>query len=168
MDSIRALATLAEAPGAHSAHVARALGLPAAPVAAAYTDIFVLQLYPYASVYLGAEGMLGGDARERIAGFWRALGLRPPPEPDHLTALLGLYASIVEHEQQETDAARAELWARARATLLNDYLLSWLSPYLQRVSEIADDVYASWASLLLGTLQLECDGRSDVPKWLES
>ena len=36
--------------------------------------------------------MLGGEARDRIAGFWRALGLVPPPEPDHLAVMLGLYA----------------------------------------------------------------------------
>ena len=39
---------------------------------------------------------MGGLARERIAGFWNAVGLTPPPEPDHLAALLGLYASLTE------------------------------------------------------------------------
>jgi sulfite exporter TauE/SafE len=38
--------------------------------------------------------MLGGAARERVAGFWRAVGLVPPPEPDHLAALLGLAAGV--------------------------------------------------------------------------
>ena len=33
------------------------------------------QRYPHASVYLGPEGMLGGEARDRIEGFRRALGL---------------------------------------------------------------------------------------------
>ena len=62
----------------------------------AYMDLFGFQLYPYASVYLGSEGMLGGEARDRIAGFWRAIGEPPPSEPDHLAVLLALYARLCE------------------------------------------------------------------------
>lgn len=51
------------------------------PAVDEHTDVLVFQAYPYASIYLGAEGMLGGKARDRIAGFWRALGGEPPAEP---------------------------------------------------------------------------------------
>ena len=87
MELFRALAVLAEPPRAETAHLAVALELGAVPEASEYTDLFVFQLYPYASVYLGAEGMLGGEARDRIAGFWRALGQVPPAEPDHLAVM---------------------------------------------------------------------------------
>ena len=63
-----------------------------------HTDLFVFQLQPYASVYLGAEGMLGGEARDRIAGFWRALGASPPSEPDHLATMLALLRRSGERE----------------------------------------------------------------------
>ena len=89
IELVRTLGVLAEAPNSGTGSVAAAIGLPA-PTPDDYTDAFVFQLYPYASVYLGAEGMIGGEARDRIAGFWRALRLTPPAEPDHLTALLGL------------------------------------------------------------------------------
>ena len=59
----------------------------AGPDNAEHTEVFVLNCPPYAAVYLGAEGGLGGDAADRAAGFWRAIGLAPPGEPDHLTAL---------------------------------------------------------------------------------
>jgi TorA maturation chaperone TorD len=62
-------------------------GLPG-PQAHEHTEVFGLQLYPYASVYVGPEGMLGGEARDRIAGFWRVLRLTPATEPDHLATLL--------------------------------------------------------------------------------
>src|ERR1041384_5091158 len=58
----------AERPGA--ARVAEALGLEAVPEASAYTDLFVFQLYPYASVYVGDEGMMGGGGGGGAAG-WR-------------------------------------------------------------------------------------------------
>ena len=56
----------------------------------------MLNCPPYASVYLGPDGALGGEGADRAAGFWRASGLTPPAEPDHLTALLALYASLGE------------------------------------------------------------------------
>jgi hypothetical protein len=113
------------------------------PHAHEHTEVFGLQLYPYASVYVGAEGMLGGEARDRAAGFWRALHLTPPAEPDHLATLLSLYASLVEGQH-----ARADLWAGARKALLWEHLLSWLPPYLDKVAETNAPSYARWAALL--------------------
>src|SRR5918999_1564126 len=74
MEILRALAVLVEPPDRPGAgRLAEALGLGALPEASAYTDLFVFQLYPYASVYVGAEGMLGGERRERVRGARRAL-----------------------------------------------------------------------------------------------
>jgi TorA maturation chaperone TorD len=147
-DAIRALAGLSEPPEPEHARVAASLGLPGVPTGEAYVKLFVLQAYPYASVYLGPEGMLGGEARDRIAGFWRALGLVPPPEPDHLAALLGLYAALIEAEAGEPDPARAALRRSARAALLWEHLLSWCPIWLEKVSAIASPTYRSWADLL--------------------
>jgi TorA maturation chaperone TorD len=94
VDVLRALAVLVEPPTDGHAAIAEALGVGPAPDAATYSDVFLFQLYPYASVHRGSEGMLGGEAAARIAGFWRAVGRTPPAEPDHLAALLGLYASL--------------------------------------------------------------------------
>ena len=58
----------------------QALGLPI-PTPASYTDVFVLNCPPYASTYLGPEGGIGGDAADRVAGFWRAIAVSPPAEP---------------------------------------------------------------------------------------
>jgi hypothetical protein len=44
----------------------------------------VLNCPPYAAVYLGAEGGFGGEAADRVAGFWRAIGV-PPPGPNQIT-----------------------------------------------------------------------------------
>src|ERR1041385_8304290 len=105
MEIFRALAVFAEPPGrAGVGRVAEVLGLGDVPEASAYTDVFVFQLYPYASVYLGDEGMLGGEARDRVAGFLKALGLEPTHEPDHLAAMLGAYASLAESEENACDA----------------------------------------------------------------
>ncbi len=144
----RALGVLAEPPGSEQARLGEVLDLAGAPDATAYTEVFALQLYPYASVYVGAEGMMGGDARDRVAGFWRALRRVPPPEPDHLTVLLGLYAALAGHEDAERDPARRLLCRQSLKALMWEHLASWLFPYLDKLGEIAPPFYRSWGALL--------------------
>jgi len=152
---VRALAALCEPPGPEHTRLARVLGLPGAPDPAEYTDLFVLQLCPYASVYVGADGMIGGEARDRVAGCWRALGYDPPAEPDHLAALLALYATLAEREGEEADPARRVLRGQARRALLWEHLVCWLGPYLERVAELAPPFYRAWGALLSEVLSAE-------------
>jgi len=153
----RALGVLCEAPAPAHAHarIAAALCLPGRADTADHTELFGLQLVPYASVYLGPEGMLGGEAADRVAGFWRALRLTPPPEPDHVAALLGLYASLGEAEHDERDPARRALWRQARRALLWEHLLTWAVAYAQAVAASAPPFHAAWAELLERTLVAE-------------
>lgn len=153
MELWRALAVCAEPPTTGTGRVARLLELPAVPTAADYTEVFTLQLYPYASVYLGPEGMLGGEARDRIAGFWRALGEHPPAEPDHLTCLLGAYADLTGRAGAAPHAGHP--WARARAAFLWEHVLSWVPAYALAVRAIAPPAYAAWAELVLEALANE-------------
>ncbi|MDQ1611818.1 MAG: hypothetical protein QOG00_1749, partial [Pyrinomonadaceae bacterium] len=145
----------AEPPTQESAGIARALELGALPASSEYTELFVFQLYPYASVYLGAEGMLGGEARDRVAGFWRALAQTPPAEPDHLSVMLALYAQLSELEANETDDARRDSWRRVRRAYLWEHLLSWLPAYLSKLTEIATPFYRRWGETLLDALREE-------------
>lgn len=143
---LRALASVVAAPSALDA-VADALELPRVPSRTELTDTFVLQLHPYASVHLGDEGHLGGEARDRIAGFLRALDVVPPPEPDHLAVLLDASASLADLE-----AAGSERAAHARAVLLHEHLGSWVGRFLERVVELAAPPLVRWAELTLEVL----------------
>jgi TorA maturation chaperone TorD len=149
----RALAVVSE--GATPAHrrVAASLGVTTDP--AAHTDLFCFQLPPYASIHLGAEGMLGGEAADRAAGFWRALGLGPPAEPDHLAALIGLYAALIEAEAGEADPARRRLRGEARRALLWEHLLVWVPGYARAAARVAGAAYRPWAEALLAALLAE-------------
>ncbi len=151
---LRALAHLAEPPGPAHGPLARALGLGDPPDAAAHADVFLFQLHPHASVHLGPEGMLGGEARGRVAGFWSAVGREPPAEPDHLASLLALYAALAE-EEAGASAAAAPLVGRARRALLAEHLAPWIFGYLDRVAELAGPWYAAWAHLLGEALAAE-------------
>jgi len=166
-DLLRALATLAEPPDAAHAAIAEALGLPRPPAAEDHAAVFLFGAYPYASVYLGAEGMLGGEAADRVAGFWRALGLVPPAEPDHLAALLGLYASLLDDAEDTGLAAPgADAAGRAAHALLWEHLLSWSGPFLDAVVTLERPFYVRWAALLRRALDEEAarlGGPLDLP-----
>jgi len=140
-EAFRALAVMSESPTVDHRRITGALGL-SMPSRAEHTELFSLQVYPYASVYLGAEGMLGGEARDRIAGFWRAIGLVPPAESDHLAALLGLHAALID----------ADAPPRARTALLWEHLLTWIPLFVDTVIRSAPGVYGSWATQLLDAL----------------
>lgn len=162
-DLFRALATVVEPPDGRHAAIADVLGLGGRPTAAEHAELFLFAAYPYASVHLGAEGMLGGEARDRIAGFWRALGLTPPPEPDHLATLLGMYASLLDAEAEagasipvapagEAGSARGSMLRRSRAAFLWEHLLAWAPVWLAKVQQIGDATHRSWARLLADAL----------------
>lgn len=160
VDLLRGLAVIAEPPMPEHALIAKALGLPSAPTSSEYSDLFLFQLYPYASVHLGEEGMMGGEAQSRVGGFWRAIGHSPPAEPDHLAALLGLYAGLCD--DGSWSAAEAALLLEGRRTLLWEHLAPWIFAFLGRVQEIGPSPYREWASLLSDVLTTEVQ-RLDRP-----
>jgi TorA maturation chaperone TorD len=162
-DLFRALGALCETPHPAHARLAAALGLTGGPDAADHTDLFVLQLVPYASAYLSPEGMLGGETADRVAGFWRALRLSPPGEPDHLAALLGLYASLADHERDEREPARVLMWRQARTALLWEHLLTWIPAYTAATMRVAGPFLASWARLLGAVLHAEAQALPAPP-----
>jgi hypothetical protein len=152
----RALGAVAGDP-ADARTACAALGLPV-PGHAEHTEVFVLNCPPYASVYLGAEGGLGGEAADRAAGFWRAIGIPPPAEPDHLTALLSLYARLGEAAGETTALPTAGALTRARHALFWEHLWSWLPGYLDAVGDLGTPALASWARLAGRALLAERGG----------
>ena len=170
MELLRALGSLIESPSPEHARVAAALGLPAPPAPSEHARVVAQQRYPYASVYLGEEGMMGGEARDRIAGFRRALGLAGDPgadsggggrataaagsggAPDHLASLLGLLAALEQWRREEADSARRALLAQARTTLIWEHLASWIGPWLATFEDCGVAFHRTWASLLEQTL----------------
>jgi hypothetical protein len=140
---LRSLAACLEVPTPALGPVVAALGLPRSPTPAEHTDTFVFQLHPYASVHLGPEGQLGGVARDRVAGFLRALDVVPPPEPDHLVVLLGAYAELIDLDDGEGSRTR-----HARTVLLHEHLWPWVPRLLWRVTELGAAPYRRWAALL--------------------
>jgi len=142
---LRALGAVADSP-ADARTAGRALGLPDLD-GHQHADAFIMNCPPYASVYLGPDGALGGEGADRVAGFWRAIGVTPPAEPDHLTALLSLYASLGQAAGDSRRAATQSALARSRDALLWEHLWPWLPAYLDAVSGLDVPALTAWARL---------------------
>jgi len=151
---LRALGSVAGDP-ADARQVLSALGLEPCD-GVAHTEVFVLNCAPYASVYLGAEGGLGGEAADRVAGFWRAIGLEPPAEPDHLTTLLSLYARLGE-------AGSPAQASHASDVLFREHLWPWLPGYLGAVTDLEIPALSQWAELTAQTVTAQRRGRPPGP-----
>ena len=169
MELVRAYAALFEAPTSELRGVAESLDLPPVPSPAAHASCISFQRFPFGSIYLGPEGMMGGEALDRISGFWQVLGVEIPKEPDHISSLLGLLAQLLDQEQSEDGAGSDSLWARAIETLLHEHLLPWTTLYLESFETAAVPFYQDLAAGLRRLLEDLSRGRGGarVPLWLE-
>ncbi len=98
--------------------------------------------------------MRGGDARDRIAGFWRALELEPPTDPDHLTVLLAAYGALLDQAELAGES-EAEPWRHVCQVFLHEHLLSWLPLFLGRLESGDHAFYSAWARRLRRVLAAE-------------
>jgi hypothetical protein len=151
---LRALGSVAASPPPYCLPVLASLGLPA-PTAAEHTAVFVLSAPPHAAIYLGEQGQLGGEALDRVAGFWRTIGLQPPPDADHLGTLLMLYAELADAQQTAHREATRDRLRHTREALLFEHLWSWAPGYLTAVAGLDSPSLAAWARLTRSALGAE-------------
>jgi len=75
-----------------------------AELAVAYTDLFLLNVYPYGTVFTDPSGELNGPGAERVGALFERHGYHPPElgeagAPDHLGLCLGFLALLAgKHE----------------------------------------------------------------------
>ncbi len=150
----RSLGAVVLTPPPGNGALCAALDLPI-PTGAEHTDAFVLSAPPHGAIHLGAEGKLGGEGLDRIAGFWRVLGLQAPEDADHLGALLMLYAELGEAEQRASAAQVRSQLRRTRAALFHEHIWSWAPGYLHAVTELGITSVAAWARLTEEALRAE-------------
>jgi len=133
--------------------------------AAAHQGLFGFQVFPFQSVFLGEDGLLGGAEGERVRAAHRAAGYAPgamADDPDHLAHELALLSFLCGAEADAHADGRAEMAAVARrqqAAVLGDHLLWWLPLFVPAVARQGDGFYAALAGL---TWALVLDHWQDV------
>jgi hypothetical protein len=151
---LRALGAVVLTPPPASTSLCEALELPV-QTGVEHTDAFVLTAPPHAAIHLGPEGQLGGEGLDRVAGFWRALGLSAPTDADHLGTLLMLYAELGEAERGANQERTRTQVRTARAALFHEHVDSWAPGYLTAVAGLGIASVAEWAVLTAQVLAAE-------------
>ena len=147
------LGELIEAPGIEQARIAQMMGLPGDVSREAFTNLFVVQLFPYASIYLSPSGLAGGEVRERIAEYWNILGWPVPAEPDHVASLLKSYGTL--HAGYRGEYISNEVAMQCRPAFFWDAIASWMPLYLLRVRELGSELYKTWSTVALDVIEAE-------------
>ncbi len=100
--------------------------------AALHHAVFGLQTFPYESVFVSEDGLLGGAAPEAVVAAYAESGLPARPrdvEPDHLAVELSNLAWLAAAEADALADALPDEAARVRAVaarFLHTHLLRWL------------------------------------------
>ncbi len=123
--------------------------------AADHYQLFGHTLFPYESIYLDGEGLLGGsltNAVQRFLGVMGYGGLFDDSSPDHLGHELGGLAYLCRQEAELLQRAETSEAAGIRASqreFLESHLLRWLLPALIAIEQHGSRFYCAMAALTL-------------------
>ena len=143
--------------------------------AAEYHRLFVMNAYPYESIYLDRELMLNTAASDSVAAFYEECGFDAAHygagAPDHLGVELSLMRDLIatEHRADQTGDNQMAEWARdQQARFLAEHLAQWAPIYARdAISVTRSSLYRLAISLtielVLSDLSSLCDPRTLKP-----
>ena len=117
-----------------------------------HTDVFVIDLKPFASIYLSKVATLGGEVQDLVAGYYRAVGMSVPKDPDSLSQMLAHYEGLLHLAIQGEDAVVLERTTHLRRAFLHEHILTWVPFYLIALKES----YRSFALFCDSMVELLC------------
>lgn len=136
-------------------HDALGDGFDAEHAAADHYDLFHLNVFPYASLFLDASGQLGGAVTEKARGLLHQAGYpadTSSESADHVGHALGLLAFLsgAEADAWHDDLpAEAERMRRMQRRFFDAYLLWWLPGFTEAVRRQNHPFYTPFSDLAL-------------------
>jgi TorA maturation chaperone TorD len=127
-------------------------------LAAEHQALFGHELFPFAGVFMGTEGLVGEGAPAGVVrAAHAALGLECPddPSPDHLGRGLLLLERLVDAERQaraHDDADDVRTLARWQRRVLDEALLPWMPPLWAALAGQPGSVWTRAVELTVGVL----------------
>ncbi|MCB9763433.1 MAG: molecular chaperone TorD family protein [Alphaproteobacteria bacterium] len=128
-----------------------------------------MEVFPFASVFLGARATLGGAHADAAREAMAQAGFDPAPlgvEPDHLGALLAALAFLCGAEADAWRDGRPDIAKRVRAhaaALIDGQLLPWLPALIIALEDARAPLYATAAGLALELIAGMREG--PLPDW---
>ena len=90
-----------------------------------------------------------------MAGFWRAIGLAPPAEADHLGLLMLLYGELLDARPSARSELTRNRLVRISDSLVTEHLWAWAPGYLTTVARLGSPGLSAWAQMTLSALHRE-------------
>lgn len=122
--------------------------------AAAHQHLLGFNLFPYASIFLASDGLLGGDIASDVARHYQQANFAVDTDataPDHIGHELQFLAYLCQLEAQAWEKGNKPIVAQSQQrqhSFLQTHLLYWLFPFTMAVFAQQDALYAEVMRLL--------------------
>lgn len=133
--------------------------------AADHYTLFGLEVFPYAGLFLDAEGRLGGPTADQVQRLYAQIGFQPVLDresADHLGHEMALLAFLSEAEAEAVENAEpreTERVRRLQRQFVDSHLLEWLPAF---VCAAEQQPYPFYAALSRLTLDVVLDHRAGL------
>lgn len=126
-------------------------------LAAAHHSMFGMNVFPFASMFLDEQQLLGGVVSNQFLAFYDEVGFVPGPdeEADHIAQQLSVLAFLSGAEADALEDGQQAIAARIQSLILRfmtHYLLRWVPLFVQSVRQQGDDRYTALAEVTLHTI----------------
>lgn len=125
-------------------------------MAADHYDILQTNVFPYQSIFLDTEGLVGGSVAESVLAFYGQVGFAVPdadsPAPDYVglqLTCLGWLSAAEADARQDEQTAQVSRMRHLQRRLLDEHLLRWLFPLTQAIRQQGHAFYTALADLTL-------------------
>ena len=113
---------------------------------AEHYQLFVHNVFPYESIFLGDDGLLGGTITESVAGFYQRIGFTPTSDEsaDHISTELSAmaYLCFAELDAIEDEIPhQVERLRQLQRHFLDEHLLRWLPAFVFAVEQQEPTIY---------------------------
>jgi len=137
--------------------LAPALSTPfdADETAAAHHTLFRFNLFPFESIFLGSDGLLGGDITQGVVNHYQRSGFPVSGDdtsPDHVGIELAYLAFLSGAESdawEDNLAPTAVRLQRHQSDFLQTHLLRWLPPLIVAIRQQGGPFFTAVADLTL-------------------
>ncbi|MCZ6758244.1 MAG: molecular chaperone TorD family protein [Bacteroidetes bacterium] len=123
-------------------------------LAAEHETMFGFNVYPFASLFLESDRMLGGETTQQIRAFASRSGIDVGSDtnaPDHIATELRILERLAKNDPPQEDSI---------AEFIDQHLFSWLPAFVVAVREESNDFYSEVADLMLEHI---VDHRRSIP-----
>ncbi len=123
--------------------------------AADYQELFGFHVFPYASVFLEVNRLVGGEVTARLYDFFRVAGFGlslTDESADHVSHSFAFLAYLSAYELEAIETGNRPEVERVRllqARFMDELLFWWLLPFVRAVEQQEDPFFRSLARLIL-------------------